>query len=163
MSSLPDAIESLGHWRDLGAAGSASVDGERSTLLLRLEAAAGDNAAARRLALQLADGVDRSRLGEHEVLEDLAAEWASAVLVATGGEPPLLFRLVGAVAAAPAPARAAAPSRPRPAAVAPPAAEDTGFARDLDVAAQVAALVAAAQSGVPFCEECARAAAQAGR
>jgi hypothetical protein len=44
--------------------------------------------------------------------------------------------------------------------VAPPPAAETTFGSDLDVAAMVAVLVQAAQDGVPFCEECARAAAE---
>ena len=56
-----------------------------------------------------------------------------------------------------APARAAA--APRAAPVAPPSAVQTTFGSDLEVAAMVAVLVQAAQDGVPFCEECAKAAA----
>ena len=56
-------------------------------------------------------------------------------------------------------ARAAAP--PRAAPVAPPSAVQTTFGSDLEVAAMVAVLVQAAQDGVPFCEECAKAAAAA--
>lgn len=58
-------------------------------------------------------------------------------------------------APAAAPARAAAP--PRAAPVAPPAAQ-TRFGSDLEVAVMVAVLVQSAQDGVPFCEECAKAA-----
>ena len=67
---------------------------------------------------------------------------------------------VRAPAAAPAPP-ASSPSAPRaaPVAAAPPV--ETTFGSDLDVAAMVAVLVQAAQDGVPFCEECARAAAEA--
>lgn len=61
-------------------------------------------------------------------------------------------------AAAPPPSAAAAP--PRAAAAAPPPAAETTFAVDLDVAAMVAVLRAAAQVGVPFCEECAKKAAE---
>ncbi len=62
-------------------------------------------------------------------------------------------------AAAPAPSAAAAPPRAAAAAAPPPVAETT-FAGDLDVAAMVAVLRAAAQDGVPFCEECAKKAAE---
>jgi hypothetical protein len=53
---------------------------------------------------------------------------------------------------APPPAR-----RPAPA----PAPDPSPFFSAVDVAAQVATLVAAAQNGVPFCEECAKAKAAA--
>lgn len=62
-------------------------------------------------------------------------------------------------AAAPAPASAPA-AAPRAARAAPPPAAETTFSGDLDVAAMVAVLRAAAQDGVPFCEECAKKAAE---
>lgn len=74
--------------------------------------------------------------------------------------PAQALTLLGLVAARPpvaAPARAAAP--PRAAPVAPPPVAQTTFGPDLAVAAMVAVLVQAAQDGVPFCEECAKAAA----
>jgi pyruvate/2-oxoglutarate dehydrogenase complex dihydrolipoamide acyltransferase (E2) component len=60
-------------------------------------------------------------------------------------------------AAAPAPSPASAAGRAAPAAA--PAAGT--FGADLDVAAMVAVLQQAARDGVPFCEECARAAQEA--
>lgn len=68
--------------------------------------------------------------------------------------------------ATPAPAPAAAAPAPGPAAAArraaPAAAPAPGtFEAELDVAAMVAVLQQAARDGVPFCEECARAAAEA--
>jgi hypothetical protein len=59
---------------------------------------------------------------------------------------------------APAAARSSDPA-PRPAA--PP--EEGSLPRDADEAAIAAAMKAAAQLGVPFCEECARAALQRAR
>lgn len=66
----------------------------------------------------------------------------------------------------PAPAPAASAPAPSPAAAArraaPAAAPAAGtFEVDLDVAAMVAVLQQAARDGVPFCEECARAAQEA--
>ena len=72
---------------------------------------------------------------------------------------PQLLRLPTAAppTAAPPPPPAAAP---RAAAAAPASVAETTFGPQLDVAAMVAVLQQAAQDGVPFCEECARAAAK---
>lgn len=83
-----------------------------------------------------------------EMLEPRAeASAALQSLLARPAEEPIE---VEAVAPAPPPA-AAKPVAPAP--------EPEMFESSLDVAAQVAALTSAAASGVPFCEECTRAAA----
>lgn len=112
-------------------------------------------AVLRRLAWSLRDGTDWSRVDDQGVVEQLHA-FASRLPVREGRL--LLQRLAPppvAEAAAP-PAPAAAP-RAAPAATPPAPAAETTFGADVDVAAQVAALVQAAQDGVPFCEECERA------
>lgn len=78
----------------------------------------------------------------------------------------LKMRRLVMVAPAPAPAPASAAPAPGPAAAArqaspAPAAAAGTFEVELDVAAMVAVLQQAARDGVPFCEECARAAAAA--
>lgn len=109
----------------------------------------------RALALTLADGTALSRLDDHEVMALLQA---AAPRLALGRTTPELRRLVPPPVEGPAPPPppAAAP-RAAPATAAPAPASDSTFGSDLDVAAQVAVLVAAAQSGIPFCEECERA------
>lgn len=57
----------------------------------------------------------------------------------------------------PPPPPASAPARRAPASAPPPPVHDGTFSVDADLAAQVAAIVAAAQSGVPFCEMCEKA------
>lgn len=71
-------------------------------------------------------------------------EWKGRISAPRNGEP-----------AAPA------PSAPQPQSRHEEPEEDT-FGGDHDGAGQAGALIGAAQSGVPFCEECARAAAAAG-
>ena len=131
-----------------------------------LAAAAGDDAemaALRVSALTLADGQDWSRYGDHEVIAQMAAALTQARWITGAPTKATLYRLAPVLApqAAPAPAPAPAPSpRAAPAAASSTAAETT-FSAALDPTAMVAALRQAAQSGVPFCEECARAAAAA--
>jgi len=111
-------------------------------------------------ALGLADGTDWSRLDEAQVKQQVATALEDGRL-RTGAGALVVLRPMGQVSApvaAPAPP-APAPS-PRAAPVAPPPPVETTFGSDLDVAAQVAVLVQAAQDGVPFCEECAKAAAK---
>ena len=120
----------------------------------------GAMAQARLLALALGDGTDWSRCGDHQVLHALA------VAPPTQGPaaPVALMQLVAPPAPAPAPAPPAPSPAPRaaaPAAAPAPAAADGTFGTALDVAAMVAVLQQAARDGVPFCEECARAAAAA--
>jgi hypothetical protein len=117
-------------------------------------------------AAGLGDGTDWSRLDDAQVKRLVAAALENGRL-RTGTGAPVQLQFLGqaqAPAATPAPAPAPAPvSRPRPAAAATPAASPSGdatFGSDLDVAAMVATLRAAADDGVPFCEECAKAAAR---
>ncbi len=125
---------------------SAIVDGAASAQL-------------RMAALGLGDGGDLSRCDDHQLVELLGAAVAQGRLATGPVAAPQLLRLPTAsppVAAPPPPPPAAAP---RAAAAAPASAAETTFGAELDVAAMVAVLVQAAQDGVPFCEECARAAA----
>lgn len=115
----------------------------------------------RSVARGLADGTDLASLDEHQLVALLTPWVADAWLCdEAAGRQSMAYRLVPVAAPAAAPAAAAAaPTSPRPAAAAPPAAPaESTFAANLDVAAMVAVLRAAAQAGVPFCEECARAA-----
>ena len=130
-----------------------------------LAAAAGDDAAMAALrvsALALADGNDWARCDDHEVIVQLAAAQAQGRLATHAPPAARLYRLapVPAPGAAPAPAPAPASSpRAAPASASSSAAAETTFSAALDTAAMVAVLQQAAQDGVPFCEECARAAA----
>ncbi len=118
----------------------------------------GAMAQARLQALALGDGTDWSRCGDHQVLHALAV----APPAQGSATPVALMRLVAPPAPAPAPAPPAPSPAPRAAAPAPaPAAAEGTFGTALDVAAMVAVLQQAARDGVPFCEECARAAAAA--
>jgi hypothetical protein len=146
--------------------GPASVfHGDRGAPRRTLGAGAlddGPQAMLRAAALQLDEGIPMPRLDHHDLLSLVSTAVATGWL-RVGGPPPALMPLVGARAAAVAPPapRPAAPPR-RTAAVAAPVAEGT-FGADVDVAAMVAALTRAAADGVPFCEECAKAAARRGR
>ena len=142
--------------------------GDSVSAQLFLSEATGDDGAQVRLrctALAMADGTDLSRLDEQQLV-DLLAPWLADGWLHIGSSKPAVYQLVpvsapaaaAALSTAPAPAPASAP---RPAAPSPsPAPVDSTFAPNLDIEAMVAALRAAAQTGVPFCEECARAAAQ---
>ncbi len=116
-----------------------------------------DASQLRLYALGQRDGTDWSRLDDTQVKEQLAAALDSGRL-RTGVGAQVDLRGLGQVLPPAPPPRAPAPaSSPRPAPVAPPPPVETTFALDVDVAAQVAVLVQAAQDGVPFCEECERA------
>jgi hypothetical protein len=118
----------------------------------------GAMAQARLQALALGDGTDWSRCGDHQVLHALSVAPPSQAPAA----PVAMMRLVAPPAPAPAPAPPAPSPAPRAAAPAAPAPAAEGtFGAALDVAAMVAVLQQAARDGVPFCEECARAAAAA--
>jgi hypothetical protein len=150
-------------WHDAQAGNAITSPGDVESARLWLAHAIGDDAvlaALRMTTLGLADGTELSRLDEHQLVDHLAAAVAAGRLRTTGARPELR-RLV--IAAAPAPAPAPPPAAParRAAPVAPPAPVETTFGSELDVAAMVAVLVQAAQDGVPFCEECAQAAAEA--
>jgi len=130
---------------------SPSLDDDASTSLLRAA------------ALALTDGSDLSRVDSHTLVDQLAAALADGRLRDNRGADSLkLLRLIPAAAPAPPPPPPAAAPSPRPQAAPPaPAPVESTFDAGLDVAAMVAVLVQAAQDGVPFCEECARAAAHA--
>lgn len=136
---------------------------------LCLSEATGDDGLQARLrctARAMADGTDLSRLDEQQLL-DLLSPWLADGWLHLGSAKPAAYQLVpvaapaaAAAAGSPAPAPASAP---RPAAASPapaPTPADSTFAPNLDIEAMVAVLRAAAQQGVPFCEECARAAVQ---
>lgn len=111
------------------------------------------------------EGEDLSRLDDHALLDLLAAQISAGVMRVCGQRSETtLYRLVLTQAAAPppAPAPSPAPTPARGSAAPPPlAAVDSTFPASLDVAAMVATLRQAAQEGVPFCEECAKADAEA--
>jgi|WetSurMetagenome_2_1015567.scaffolds.fasta_scaffold00932_6 hypothetical protein len=155
-------LHALLPWHEPGASGAISAHDDLGGARQWLEPSLGNDAAMARLrltALALADGTDLSRIDDHRLVDHLAATAAAGRLRIAGAAPRLL-RLV------PAPAPAAAPAAPpagapRAAPVAAPPAAETTFGSDLDVAAQVAVLQQASRDGVPFCEECAKAAARA--
>jgi hypothetical protein len=121
-----------------------------------------DGAASARLrlaALGLGDGSDLSRCDDHQIVELLGAAVAQGRLAAGPVAAPQLLRLATAAPPTAAPPPPAAAPRAAAAAAAAPTVAETTFGAELDVAAMVAVLVQAAQDGVPFCEECARAAA----
>jgi hypothetical protein len=127
----------------------------------------GDETAMARLRLQaISTGVDAvpAMLDDHALADRIEAGICSGSMRVCGAAAALQLYglvLVKAPAAAPAPPAAApAPTAPRAAPVAPPPPVETTFGSDLDVAAQVAVLVQASVSGVPFCAECAKAAAK---
>ena len=120
---------------------------------------------ARLRQLALAAGAEASpqMCDDHAMVERIAAGIMAGSMRVCG--PAKALPLYG-LAAVRAPAAASAPPAPSPSppraasvATAPPV--ETTFGSDLDVAAMVAVLVQAAQDGVPFCEECARAAVRA--
>jgi len=154
------------HWHDGSGVDTGLRHGDLVSARQQLAPAAIDDAALaplRTLAVALADGTDWSRADDHQLIDQLAAALARGRLRTGAAAAPKLSRLVPTVAPAPAPAPPPpAASSPRPSApvAAPPPAETT-FGSELDVAAMVAVLQQAAQDGVPFCEECARAAAEA--
>lgn len=111
-------------------------------------------------ALGLADGTDWSRLDDAQVKQQLAVALDDGRLRTGAGARVVLHGLGQVLAPVAAPPPPAPAPSPRAAPAAAPSPAETTFGADLDVAAQVAALVQAAQDGVPFCEECAKAAAQ---
>jgi hypothetical protein len=158
----PTQPAALRPWHDAQAGDAITSPGDVESARLWLAHTIGDDAvlaALRVTTLVLADGTELSRLDEHQLVDHLAAAVANGRLRAAGSRPALRRLVAAAPAPAPAPP-AAAPAR-RAAPVAPPAPVETTFGSELDVAAMVAVLVQAAQDGVPFCEECAQAAAEA--
>jgi len=123
-----------------------------------------DGAASARLrlaALGLGDGSDLSRCDDHQIVELLGAAVAQGRLAAGPVAAPQLLKLPTSAPPAAAPPPPAPAAAPRAAAAAQASVAETTFGAELDVAAMVVALQQAAQDGVPFCEECARAAAEA--
>ncbi len=158
MSLTPD-FQTLSPWFESRA--TRVTPGDSVSARITLTEAIGDDAVLGRLrstARSLAEGTDLSRLDEHQLIELLTPLLADGWLN-LGLHKPLAYQLVPVAAPVSAPA-APAPASPRPAAAAPPDPVDSTFGSSLDVAAMVAVLKAAAASGVPFCEECAKAAAQ---
>ena len=117
----------------------------------------------RQLALTSGAEVSPQMCDDHAVADRITAGITAGAMRVCGPAKALTLYGLTALrppAAAPAPP-ASSPSSPRAAPVAAPAPVETTFGSELDVAAMVAVLVQAAQDGVPFCEECARAAARA--
>ncbi len=102
---------------------------------------------------------------DHQVLAVLTgAEAPRGAGLLSGASAGLQMRRLALATPAPAPAAPAPAASPAASSrrAAPPAAPAPGtFEVELDVAAMVAVLQQAAREGVPFCEECARAAAGA--
>lgn len=132
---------------DLAGPGSTIVDASALALL-------------RNRAAALWPGADLSRVADHEVVALVRQALADGRLTRTGAVPRLLPLAPAPAPPAPPPPAAAASRRSAPAA--PSAGPSTTFTPLLDIAAMVAALRQAARDGVPFCEECERAAAQRG-
>lgn len=109
----------------------------------------------------LADGTDWSRVDDQALLDQIGAALAQGRLLIGATQQLQMRRLVSAEPPAPAPPPPPPASAPRSAPAAAPPPAETTFGSELDVQAMVAVLVQAAQDGVPFCEECARAAAEA--
>jgi hypothetical protein len=113
-------------------------------------------ARAREWAATLVEAGDLSLRADHAVMGLVRDALADGRLHENAVALKRLAFVAPRPAPAPPPPRAPAPA-PRPRAPAAPAAAAT---RMLDVAAMVAVLRQAARDGVPFCEECERAAAQ---
>ena len=156
-------LRTLRPWHEPGAGQPVVAPGDTGSARYRLEQWVGDGAAIEVLRLTaraLADGTELLRIDDHQLVDHVAAAVAAGRL-RTSGAAPRLQRLVPAEAPAPTPSPSPAPraTAPRATPVAAPAAVETTFGSDLEVAAMVAVLVQAAQDGTPFCEECAKAAA----
>lgn len=108
----------------------------------------------RRRAQAVGQGIEWSREDDHAVAHFLG--WA-APSQADEHAPKAYPLARRAAAAAPAPA-AAAPRASRAAAAPPPAVSQDTLSPNVDAAATANNLRQAANDGVPFCEECARAA-----
>lgn len=110
----------------------------------------------RRRAHAVGLGIEWSREDDHAVVHFLS--WAAPSHA--DEQAPKAYPLARrAAAAAPAPA-AAAPRATRAAAAPAPAVSQDTLSPDVDAAATANNLREAANDGVPFCEECARAAAR---
>lgn len=116
----------------------------------------------RGIASELAEKPDLSRCDDHQLADLLAAALLSGRLHLGRQAPPVLRPLVprrGPPASAAPPPAVGRSRQSAPGAAA--TAADTMFGADLDAAAMVDALQRAARDGVPFCEECTRAAQSA--
>jgi hypothetical protein len=159
---LPGDPRALRPWHDAHAGEALTARDDEVSARQWLAPAVGDDAALaalRLMTLGLADGTELSRLDDQQLVDHLATAIADGRLRSAGVRP-VLRRLVPAPAPAQAPTPAPVTSARRAAPVVPPPAAESTFGSGLDVAAMVAVLVRAAQDGVPFCEECARAAAE---
>lgn len=159
-SPLPGDLRTLRPWHDAHAGAALTARDDEVSARQWLAPAVGDDAALaalRLMTLGLADGTELSRLDDQQLVDHLATAVAEGWLRSAGARP-VLRRLVPAPAPAPTPAPVTSVRRAAP--VAPPPGAESTFGSGLDVAAMVAVLVRAARDGVPFCEECARAAAE---
>ncbi len=155
----------LCHWSQCSGCDSLVRAGDATAAQQWAGRFMGDEVAMARLRqLALSAGAEAAphRCGDHALAEHIAAGITAGSLRVCGPAKALTLYGLAAVrapAAAPAPP-ASSSSTPRAAPVAAPPPFETTFGSDLDVAAMVAVLREAAQAGVPFCEECAKAAAE---
>ncbi len=112
----------------------------------------------RLLAISIGAEASPARADDQALLDQIAAGIAAGSVRVCGAASTL--RLYGLVASPARASAAPAPAAPPRAVSAVAAAAETTFGPDLAVAAMVAVLVQAAQQGVPFCEECVKAAAK---
>ena len=149
-------------WSQCTGCNSPVRAGDPTAARLCVGRLAGDEPGLARLRLlAMAIGAEASpaRADDQALLDQIAAGITAGSVRVCGAVSTLrLYGLVATPARASAPA--APPAAPPRAASAMAAAAETTFGPDLDVAAMVAVLVQAAQQGVPFCEECAKAAAK---
>lgn len=166
---LPLEFAALRPWHHSPGSAVLVPPGDEVSARLWLSESVGNDAVQSQLrgvARELAEGTDLSGLDQHQLVALLTPWVANAWLCdEAASSQTMSYRLVPVAAPAAAPATAApAPASPRPAAAAAAAAPAdpvaSTFAANLDVEAMVAVLRAAAQAGVPFCEECARATAR---
>jgi len=156
--------------------GSPAPDGRRvaeATGLVRIARASEDDAGYRRLEVATRDEARKlaERLAEHpavaRALADLSgvsairlAAWTAEELQA--GRLKILWRRRTKLVVGATPAEAPAPVAPRrtpaPISSSPPTPHYSTFPPDVDAAAIARALQDAAKDGVPFCEECMKAA-----
>jgi hypothetical protein len=141
---------------------SADVDGAAPGLDAAQRADPAWCHARRGEAAALALNAEAWRLDGHEIAALCLRDPGAKLDRPAQGPPRLLplVRLAGPPAASPPPA---SPRRNPAPAAAPAAAPATTFAPALDAAAMAAVLVQAARDGVPFCEECTRAAPKGGQ
>lgn len=160
---LNDSFSSLCVWHECAGCVSPVSAGDAVAARQWAAGAVGVDATMARLRLHAAEAglePNAARADDQNLADSISAGIASGLLKVCGAARSVkLLGFVASLAPAPAPA-APAPARQRSAAAPPPAFE-VGFAAGLDVAAMVAVLKQAAQDGTPFCEECAKAGAEA--